>query len=120
MAHSLQKSLQLPFDSAHHGRPPIGEGRVQLYQGGSRPDLLQSVLPTADTANPNDGDSACREAQGNTVRKGRQRENQELSLASVLRTLLNAAVQGTLILFTAPEPEPHTNLKTQTLAPCLG
>lgn len=64
--HSPQKGLQLPFDSAHHRWPPVGEGRVQLHQGGPCPDLLQCILPTADPTNSNDGDSACREAQGNT------------------------------------------------------
>lgn len=69
---SPQKGLQLPFDSAHHRRPLVAEGCVQLHQGGPRPDFLQSILPAADTTDANDGDSAYREAQVRVVRQGPQ------------------------------------------------
>lgn len=92
--HSLQKGLQLPLDSAHYRRPPVGEGCVQLHQGGPRPDLLQRVLPTADTTNPNDGDAACREAQGDSMRKDGRRENQELRLASALSSPAECSSSG--------------------------
>lgn len=65
----FQKGLQLPLNSAHNGWSPEGEGRVQLHQGGPCPDLLQRVLPAAHATNPNYGNSAYREAHGDTVKK---------------------------------------------------